>query len=107
MGSNYVDAKETSFQDCSQSSLIKCKLRITLIFRTLSPVQKGKAKAFRKGQDSNMDVGDNFAQELSGSTICFTDEDEKSGNYLIIDKTFVVSEDSPKAMHTLSKQIDE
>lgn len=107
MSSNYVDAKETSFQDCSHSSLIKCKLRITLIFRTLSPAQEGKARAFRKGQDSNMDVGDNLAQELSGSTIRFTDEDEKSGNYLIIDKTFVVSEDSPKAMHTLSKQIDE
>lgn len=107
MSSNYIDAKETSFQDCSQSSLIKCKLRITLIFRTLSPVQEGKAKAFRKGQDSNKNFSDDLAQELSGSTIRFTDEDENSGEYLIIDKTFVVREESPKAMQTLSKQIDE
>lgn len=106
MSTNFVDAKGPSKKDKEQTSLVKYKLRIYLVFQLLPSSQKDKARAFRKKEKGEEYFkGNDLAQELSGGQICYTDEDE-GGEYIIDDKTFVVNESSPKAMMNLSREID-
>lgn len=107
MSSNYINANCVTVEDRRQPSKVKLKLRITLIFRTLHTSQSIIRNAFRKGEIiSEEDNGDILAKELSGSDVRFVDEDEKSNEYVIRDKTYVVDEASPKAMERMAKSID-
>lgn len=106
MSTSFIDAKEPSKENKEETSTVKYKLRISLIFRTIAPSQKAKAKGFRKKEKGDeVFSGNDLAQELSGGQICYTDKDD-GGEYIIEDKTFVVDEGSPKAMMNLSKGID-
>lgn len=106
MSTSFVDAKEPPKKDKGETSLVKYKLRISLIFRTIAPSQKAKANAFRNNENGNEEFkGNDIAQELSGGLFCYSDKDE-GGEYIIEDKSFVVDEASPKAMMYLSKAID-
>ncbi len=108
MSSNYIKANDINKEDESQSSKVKLKIRITLIFRTFQSSQKAICKAFRAKDDiDRFENGEDIGQELSGSEIVFTDLDEKSGEYVIKDKTYNVDETSPKAMMQMSKSIDD
>lgn len=107
MGFSTIDANSINQQDKPQSSLIKCKLRITLLFCTTTSSQIAKRNAFRQGQNASNEAEDgNIAEEMSGATVQFTDQDDNKGDYKIIDKTCVVQENSPKAMENMANAID-
>lgn len=106
--SNIINAKEVKEQAKVETSLVNYKLRITLIFRTSRPTQKERRNAFRQGKKVKQEFIDNdIAAEISGSTIRITDQDEKSGEYLVTDDVFVVDENSPKALCNMSKKINQ
>lgn len=104
--SNFVDAKEPSKKGKEETSTVKYKLRISLIFRTISSSQKEKAEAFRSHNNNLVCTGNDLAQELSGSQISFNDKDEQSGEYIIDDVCFAINEDSVGALEAASKAID-
>lgn len=107
MSSNYINANNINVEERPQVSMVKLKIRINLIFRTLHTSQQTVRDKFRRGERAiEEDNGDSLAQELSGSEIRFVDTDEDSGEYLLKDKTYVVAEASPKAMELLSRSID-
>ena len=107
MSRNTVDSKEVSVQEKEESSLVKYKLRILLIFQTSSSNQKEKAKLFRCGKSFPKDMVENsIAEEFMGSEILYEDKDEGSGDYVIKDAKYIINENSPKAMLRLSKDVD-
>lgn len=107
MSSSTVDSQDLSLQEKKDSSLVKYKLRISLIFITTSTNQEKKARLFRQGKDFPNDlVENNITEDFLGSTIVYEDEDEKSGNYVIKDKSYIIYENSPKAMQRLSQDMD-
>lgn len=107
MSSNFINAENINIEDKCKSSTVKLKLRITLIFRTLHTSQSTIRNAFRQGEDiGEEDRSDILAQELGGSEVRFNDEDDRSGEFLIKDKAYIVAEASPKAMEQMSKSID-
>lgn len=106
MSTSFVDAKEPSKKDKEETSSVKYKLRISLIFRTISSSQKEKAKAFRSHDNTPICTSNDLAQELSGSQISYNDQDEQSGEYIIDDVCFAINEDSVEALKVASKAID-
>ncbi len=104
--SSFVNAKEPSKKDKEETSTVKYKLRISLIFRTISSSQEEKAKAFRSHDKNTICTGNDLAQELSGSQISYNDQDEQSGEYIIDDVCFAINEDSVGALEAASKAID-
>ena len=67
--SSFIDAKEPSKKDKEGTSSVKCKLRITLLFRTialtLSILWQGK-----RGEEEIVD--NELAQELCGGQVYYT-----------------------------------
>jgi len=106
MSSGVVNAKETRKKAETETSLIKCKLRITLLFGTTCVSQVSRAKAFRNRKKDKDIFENDLAQEINGSMITFEDKDD-NGEYLILDQSFLVDESSPQAMENMSKSIDD
>lgn len=107
MSSHTVNSKEIKIQEKKVSSLVKYKLRITILFATSFSKQKNKAKQYRQGQALSKDLTENnIAEELIGSSVSYVDTDEHTGAYIIKDKTYVLYENSINAMKWTSKAIN-
>lgn len=108
MSSNYIRANNITILEKQESSLVKLKIRISVFFKNGSGSQSEIAKFFRSGTDVREDsLCNSLPYELCGSNIVFDDIDEKDGNYIIYDKSYIVDESSPRAMEQMSRSIDE
>ena len=108
MSSNYIRANNITILEKQESSLVKLKIRISVFFKNGSGSQSEIAKFFRSGTDVREDsLCNSLPYELCGSNIVFDDIDEKDGDYIIYDKSYIVDESSPRAMEQMSRSIDE
>lgn len=106
MSSNVIKSKEVDAQKKLETSLVKYKLRIALIFLTAVSKQKEKRDNFRKKSKMPQSIVEkNFADEFEGCNVRYFDNDSED-IYKFIDMQYVIHENSPREMERVSKDID-
>lgn len=97
MSSNTTRSNDVRVQKRQETSLVKCKLRISLIFLMTSSKQHQKAKKYRQGHRLPRELVENdIVEELIGGIIRYDDGGDEE--CIIKDLSYIVYENSPKAM---------
>lgn len=104
MSSNTTMSNAVRVQEKQETSLVKYKLYISLTFLTMPLKQQIKAQAYRQGSHLQKRLVENdIAEDLFGGTIRYDNAgDEGDGEYIIKNISYIVYENSPKAMNQAS-----